>query len=626
MMTPTQISAMDRPNILVIVSEDCPPRFGCYGDPHAMTPAIDALAARGVLYENAYSTAPVCAPSRFSLITGRYPESHAPANQQRALAAWPEDMCTYPEVLREQGYYCTNNLKTDYNAEIPDSIWDECTPTAHWRNRPAGAPFVSVFNFDGTHEGAVFRRMPFIVDPDDVRVPEYLPDTAAIREDLAHYYRHIAKMDRYVAQLLRELEEDGLADSTIVIQTSDHGGVNPRSKRYLYDEGVHVPFIISAPAAFSGRLPAQPSRIDTAVSTVALAPTIIALGGGAVPSSMHECSLLEQEPSGYAFSMRNRMDERYDMIRTVRDRRYRYIRNYLPHRPLGQHQGFAWMAAGYKAWEHAWQDGTLNGAQSAFWLPKAGIELYDTATDPDEVHNLAGSVEHAEVERRLRDVLRAHMIRVRDNGFIPEGAEAEGIDRAGDDAFYPFARVFEVADLVPDLDPAHTSRFLSALGDDDPIVRRWGAIGLLALGPDRLDDSVLQGVDERRAVESDPFVRMPLAELLIVAGRSDASDLAAYAAVTQPFGVRLEALNALTAIDPFIARGARREVEQAAEDDDEYIGGAGRYLRLRLNDEYTPESQVFLPGKLDAAPEMLARFDQHLDTTELSPFEITRQR
>ena len=236
-----------RPNIVWTVSEDCPPRFGCYGDPLAATPRLDALAARGTLFEHAYSAAPVCAPSRFALLTGVAPESNGPAHHMRAVAHRPAWMLTYPEILRGLGYHCTNNAKTDYNCDVdPHAIWDDCSTTAHWRDRPEGAPFLAVFNYDGTHESSVFGRDEFTVDPDAVRLPSYLPDTPDIRADYAHHYRHVAAMDAFVGRLLDQLAEDGLLDDTIVIHTSDHGGVNPRSKRWCYDEGLHVPLIVAA--------------------------------------------------------------------------------------------------------------------------------------------------------------------------------------------------------------------------------------------------------------------------------------------------------------------------------------------------------------------------------------------
>ncbi|GLY66592.1 sulfatase-like hydrolase/transferase [Amycolatopsis taiwanensis] len=603
-----------RPNILWIVSEDCPPRFGCYGDPHAKTPHLDALAERGVLFEHAYSAAPVCSPSRFALVTGVAPESNAPANHMRTIAAKPAWLRTYPEILRDLGYYCTNNVKTDYNADIvPAEIWDESSRQAHWRNRPDGAPFLAVFNFDDTHEGAVLSRNPFVVDPDDIRLPAYLPDTRQIREDFAQYYKNVAEMDAFVGVLLSQLEEDGLLDRTIVIHTSDHGGVNPRSKRYCYDEGLHVPLVISAPGRYADLFPKPGTRIDAAVSTIRIPATVVDLAGGEIPTYMQGHSLARTSfdaAAELAFGMRNRMDERYDMIRTVRDARFRYIRNYHPHRPYGQHQGFAWLAAGYQSWETEHRAGRLNEVQSAFWRVKPGVELYDTVADPDQVRNLAGNPDYADVEERLSRALRAHMLAVHDNGFLPEGSPMEGYDASRETGSYPLARILEIADAVPRQDPAELPRFVAALSDPDATVRRWGGIGVLALG--RAATSVAERLRVVLDGETDVFVSIPCAEALarFSADGNAAEKLARLAGADSSRPVRLEALSALTALDFDIVRAFRDVAATAAEDDDEYICEAGRYLLLQIDGTYTPESVIFPWEKLKVPQEFAAKHER----------------
>ncbi|WP_306322061.1 MULTISPECIES: sulfatase [unclassified Streptomyces] len=588
-----------RPNILWIVSEDCPPRFGCYGDPHAATPNLDALARRGTLFEHAYSAAPVCAPARFALITGVAPESNAPAHQMRSAGPKPDRLRTYPEILRELGYYCTNNAKTDYNAAIDaDAIWHASSPTAHWRDRPDGAPFLAVFNIDGTHESAVFGDHTSAVDPSAVRVPAYLPDTPEIRADLARYYRDIADMDAAVGELLGQLAADGLAGDTIVLHTSDHGGVNPRSKRYCYDEGLHVPLIVAAPERHAHLFPPPGTRIDAAVSTIRIPPTLVDLAGGEVPAYMQGASLARTDFDAtreLAFGMRNRMDERYDMIRTVRDARFRYIRNYHPHRPLGQHQGFAWLAAGYRSWETEHLAGRLDDTRSAFWRPKPGVELYDTVADPDQVHNLAGDPAYAEVERRLERALRAHLLAIHDNGFLAEGSPVQGYDASRAEGAYPLARVLEVADRIPLQDPAQLSVFLKALDDVDATVRRWGAIGVLTLGEAGTVGGAAERLGEVVELETDPFVVVPCAEALArYTGESAAVErLARLAEPDRLPPLRIEALNALTALDVADVAAFRDVVAAAADDADEYVRGAGRYLLFSIDGSYRPESVVF---------------------------------
>ncbi|MFJ6617875.1 sulfatase-like hydrolase/transferase [Kitasatospora sp. NPDC091335] len=588
-----------RPNILFTVSEDCPPRFGCYGDPLATTPHLDALAERGTLFTNAHSPAPVCAPSRFALLTGVAPESHGPAHSQRARPHLPEWMTTYPELLRGLGYYCTNNAKTDYNCDAdPQAVWDDSSRTAHWRGRPDGTPFLAVFNYDPTHESAVFGREESTVDPAEVRLPAYLPDTPEIRGDFAHYYRHIAGMDAFVGRLLAELEEDGELDNTIVIHTSDHGGVNPRSKRWCYDEGLHVPLIVAAPERHAHRFPAPGTRVDAAVSTIRVPPTLVALAGGETPAHMGGESLARTSfdtAGALAFSMRNRMDERPDLIRTVRDARYRYIRNYAPHRPYGTHQAFAWLAAGYRSWEAEHLAGRLTDVQDAFWHEKPGVELYDCVADPDQVRNLAGDPAHAEAEKRLDDALRAHVLAVHDNGFLPEGSPAEGYDASRAADAYPLARILDIADAVGHRDPARIPRFTTALADPDATVRRWGAIGLLALAAGALTAEATAVLRRTATGDPDPHVRVAGAEALAKHTGDPAAValLAGFAAPAHPESLRLEALDALTALGPESVAPHRDVVAAAAGEPLEYVGNAARYLLLRIDGGYTPQARVF---------------------------------
>ncbi len=595
-------NASDRPNILCVVSEDCPPRFGCYGDPLAHTPNVDRLAERGVTFEQAFCSAPVCAPSRFALITGIASESNAPANQHRAVGSVPRWMQTYPEILRSLGYYCTNNFKTDYNSDIdPDLIWDDCSATATWRNRPEGAPFLAVFNFDGTHESSVFGRQPFVVDPDDIVLPPYLPDIPAVREDFAQHYRKIADFDDFVGLLLRLLETDGLTHKTIVIHTSDHGGVTPRSKRYCYDEGLHVPLLVAAPDRFADLFPPPGSRVDAPVCTIRIPPTLVDLAGGEIPSYMQGTSLARRKfdaDKELAFAMRNRMDERYDVIRTVRDVRFRYIKNYHPHRPLGQHQAFGWEAAGYQVWEEEYLAGRLDDVQSTFWRPKAGIELYDTVADPHEIHNLAGNPEFAEVEQRLSGALRDHLLEVYDNGFLAEGSSAEGYDASREPEAYPLDRVLRLADLVVLRDRANLPELLSALDERDPTVRRWAAIGVLAMA--EADSDTSARLRAALLVEQQPSVVIPCAEALArYTGDAHAVvRLAALVGAEYSMGERLEALSALTALDVDAVRPFRDAIVAASDDSNVDISSAGRYLLLRLDGTYTPRSPTFAWEKL----------------------------
>ncbi|MGW5648172.1 sulfatase family protein [Saccharopolyspora sp. NPDC003752] len=613
-------TAPERPNVLWIVAEDCPPWYGCYGDPRASTPAIDALAARGVLYERAYSPAPVCAPSRFALLTGVAPESHSPADRMRAAAARPDWMATCPELFRSAGYYCTNNAKTDYNLDVDaNAVWDESSRTAHWRDRPAESPFFAVFNYDPTHESSIFDENSSLaraiaqlvgkpnpeppgptVPPEAIRVPRYLPDTPEVRADFVRYYSIVARLDAFVANLLDQLAEDDLIENTVVLLTSDHGGVTPRSKRYLYEEGLHVPLLVSAPPHLAERLTAAGSRHPDPVSTLAIPPTLLELAGLPVPDQMREPALTAPTAPALAFGERGRMDERFSLVRTVRSRRFRYLRNYTPHRPVIQHQAFAWNAAGFRSWEQEHTAGRLTPEQERWWLPADPVELYDVDADPDEVENLAGRPEFAAVEAELREALRERILAGNDNGFLPEDSPLLGWDATREPGAYPLDRILSLADRGLDRDSAALPDFLTALTDDDATVRRWAAIGILWLAP--AAPGAAAGL-RIALTDSEPSVVVPAAEAFArIAGDEDAyAALARVAALESAPWARLEAINALTHLDLDRVRPYRAVIDAAAESGGEYLGNAGRYLRLQLDGEYTPDAPVFDPTPLLAA-------------------------
>ncbi|NBQ25648.1 MAG: sulfatase, partial [Verrucomicrobia bacterium] len=224
--------AADRPNILWITSEDNGPHLGCYGDTYAHTPNLDGLAAKGVIYLNAWSTAPVCAPARTTLISGVYPPATG-GQHMRSMAPMPAFMKMYPQYLRQAGYYCTNNSKEDYNLSQSGQVWDESSRKAHWKNRPDGKPFFAIFNITTSHESQIRKRPHQAVhDPAKVRVPAYHPDTPEVRQDWAQYHDKITEMDATAGKHLRELEQAGLAEDTIIFYYGDHGSGMPRSKRW----------------------------------------------------------------------------------------------------------------------------------------------------------------------------------------------------------------------------------------------------------------------------------------------------------------------------------------------------------------------------------------------------------
>jgi len=590
---PTKV---DRPNILWIVSEDNNPYVGAYGDTLAHTPTIDGLAKKGLLFRNVYSNAPVCAPSRFGILTGVYPESCAPANQMRATAKLPRDFRTYPELMRAAGYFCTNNAKTDYNCDVdPKAIWDNEGKAAHWRSRDDKAqPFMAVFNYETTHESRLFKPTPGRVTPDMVTLPPFLPDTPGIRQDFASYYNLMEKMDGQLAERLAELEADGLADDTIVFHYSDNGGVLGRSKRYCYDEGLRCAMVVYVPPKWRHLMPAAPgSEIQTPVSFIDLAPTVLALAGVASPPQMRGKPFLGRKarPQALAFGMRNRMDERIDFQRTVTDGRWRYIRNYMPHRPWSQHQAFEWLAKGYQDWEQAHIDGKLNAVQDRFFQTKPFEELYDLSVDPHEIEDLARDPAHDATRARFSRLLDAHMSGIHDNGFLPEGMAGEGWTESRNPQLYPLKKVMALARIAAAGGADALPRLREAIASPVEVIRYWGAMGLVIQG--EAARPMMQAMLERLATEKSPHVRIQLSEALARLGetRGSVPALIALCAPTHPWQIRLHAINALT----FIGDAAKPALDAATamiDSGNQYLSSAGKYLALRLTGQYAPSVPI----------------------------------
>ncbi|MEK3910279.1 sulfatase-like hydrolase/transferase [Paenibacillus sp. FSL H7-0331] len=419
----------DRPNILWISLEDTSPRFGCYGDTLARTPFIDELAAAGTVYSNAFAVAGVCSPSRSAIITSMYPTAigahhmrtehvnkFTPELPTPYFAVPPAHVKTFTEYMRAEGYFCTNNWKTDYQFPSPLTAWDEDGREAHWRHRETGQPFFAVFNHVLTHESSMWGDMirkayypdmatdrPLITDPDQVKLPPYLPDTPKIRESIARYYDLIAEADKFVGALLRQLEEDGLADNTIVFLWSDHGEGLPRAKRWPYDAGIRVPLIVRWPGVM------EPGQVnDTLVSLIDLGPTVLSLAGAAMPSHLQGQPFLgaHAKSRDYIFATRDRYDESYDMVRAARDKRYKYIRNYYPEKPYLQWIQFSHQ---HPAFQELWRlelSGQLEGDQRLLMQNTRPVEeLYDCVNDPYEMRNLAVDPSYRVDLERLRTVL-----------------------------------------------------------------------------------------------------------------------------------------------------------------------------------------------------------------------------
>ena len=453
-----------RPNILWLVLEDTSPILAAYGDTTIDTPNINRLAREGVTYTNAFSPSGVCSPSRASLALGMYPSSIG-ANHMRTFshteitglpkyeAVPPPEAKMLSQYMRSLGYYTTNNYKTDYQFNAPKSAWDENGVFAHWRNRPSGMPFFSVVNFTTTHESGLFEpygfrkiemRHYFSDDAEkiaklpahhlektteaetlihvpkdlDFPIPPYLPDTPIVRRDLWKMYNNLAEADRQIGAVLAQLEEDGLMEDTIIFFYSDHGGPLPRQKRLIYDSGLKVPLIIRFPhEKYAGALD------DQLVSFVDFAPTTLHLAGFNAPDHMQGIDFIGERGSERQFvhAAADRFDGFTDAIRSVRGKRYKYIRNYRPE------QGY-YLPVDYREKIPTMQEllrlrdlGKLTDEQAQWFRKKKEVdELYDTLTDPHELNNLASNPAYNELLRELKHELKIWLDQINDSPEVSE--------------------------------------------------------------------------------------------------------------------------------------------------------------------------------------------------------------
>lgn len=419
------------PNFLFIFAEDISTDIGPYGDTYARTPTLDRLATEGRVYRNCFSVSGVCAPSRSGIITGMYPTTIG-THHMRSKGVPPSFVKCFTEYLRAAGYYCTNNSKTDYNFDSPITAWDESGNKAHWRNRAEGQPFYASFTIVTTHESQIrtsdedFARNTARVptehrhDPALATLPPYYPDDPAIRRDWARYHDLITAMDLKVADLLAELEADGLVENTVVVFIGDNGRGLPRGKRWMYDSGIHVPLIVRWP----GKVAAG-SVSEELMSFLDFAPTFISLAGTTPPEHLQGRVFLGEnvnpEPQ-FVFAARDRTDEIFDRTRAVRDRQFKYIRNLAPEVPYDLRVEYAEQQPTMQALRRLHAAGELSSLQESllFAQTRPPEELYDCATDPHEVRNLADDPEHSERLATMRTALDEWMTCTGDLGAVPE--------------------------------------------------------------------------------------------------------------------------------------------------------------------------------------------------------------
>ena len=443
-------------NVVWISCEDMGPILGSYGNDLIKTPNIDKLASEGVRYTNAYSTAGVCAPSRFSIITGMYsarlgahnmrtgnyhnyktPEQVSYRKNIGVLdtegknipeyeVVTPTYVKPFTEILRNNGYYCANNFKCDYQFNTPFTAWDEVSATVSYRDAPKDKPFFYVWNSLLTHESRIWERsnQPLSVNPQDITIPSYFPDIPEVRNDIARKYSNIEEMDKKVGELLIQLEEDGLLESTIIMFWSDHGGNLLRQKRAVGNSGLNVPLIIRYPNKKDA------GKVDERiVSLMDLGPTVLSLLGIKPPKYYDGKAIAgqyEQSPRKYVFGTADRFDESIDMQRSVLDGRYVYIKNFMPEKPLIYRNKYREQINMNSKLIQMDSLNKLEGdAKYIFMKTKPNEEFYDLLNDPYEVNNIIDDTKQADRINDFRVALENWQREINDQGFIAENKLVE---------------------------------------------------------------------------------------------------------------------------------------------------------------------------------------------------------
>ncbi len=551
-----------RPNVLWISVEDINPLLGCYGDRYAKTPHLDALAAAGIRYANAHSMAPVCSASRAAIITG-VAAGALGTHHHRSTVAAPRHLRLLPAYLRDAGYFTSNCAKTDYNlagtaspqrdgtAPLSADAWDAWSNAAHWRQRGPGQPFFAVFNYTECHsfvtkdpdETVLAERLTLLQpddfhDPEQAPLPPYHPDIPEFRKAWARYYDAVTQIDYHVGRHVAELREDGLWDDTIVVFWADHGTGMLRAKHWLWEQGDHVPLVVRFPRRWQHLAPAAPGAVvEEPVTTLDLTASTLAMAGLPIPEYLHSRPVLCARGGAggagaggagaggagaagvgggvshrpFVVTGRDRLDTRFELIRAVRERRFRYQRNFFPHLPYFPYENSIYWSSYIRAWDRLARAGRLVGAQRQIAAQRKPFEeLYDGAADPWFVRDLVPAGEHAEVAARMRGQLYEWMVEHRDLGLIDE---PELYERADGGPLWlvgercdNYEQILDTADLSR-RGPEQRGELLRRAADPDSAIRFWALTGL----------AILECADEAVAAAFGAALRDPAVSVRIAA-------------------------------------------------------------------------------------------------------------
>ena len=524
----------EKPNILWIVTEDNSIHYmNLYTMGGAEMPAISQLANQGVVFNNAFSNAPVCSVARSTIITGVYaPRIGTQYHRKMSMVKLPEHIKPLPAYLNQAGYYTSNNAKEDYNFIKENKVWDESSKKASYKNRKEGQPFFHVQNFHNTHEGQLHFNSKQLTSAletnelDSIMPFPFHPDTPTFRYTQSLYYNHHKDVDKEMGKFLKDLKDEGLMDNTIIFYYGDHGGVLPRSKGYLYETGLNVPMVVYMPEKWKHLNPFKiGSRTSTFVDFVDLVPTVLSLAGVNIPKGLDGTPFLgknidktEIEKQDITFGYADRFDEKYDLVRSVRKGKYKYIRNYQPFNVDGIYNFYRYKMLAYKEWYKLFQEGKLNDIQSQFFKPRHPEALYDIENDPYETQNLASSIEHQMKLFDLRNILSNHLMNQPDLSFFPEPYFLEnGLENGldfGQKNKELIKKLIQTANL--NLEPYNEvkNEISEALDNKNPWVRYWGLITCSSFGTEASEH--LEKINFLFKNDSENLVRIRAAEYLML--------------------------------------------------------------------------------------------------------------
>lgn len=517
------------PNFVFMMSEDVAPHFvGLYNEGRgAQTPNVEFLASEGIIFNNAYSNAPVSSAARSTMITGCYgPRLGVSFHRKLELLPIPQGQHLFPAYLRQKGYFTACAAKHDYNCKMDNTAWDiKSGVMGDWRKRPnKDQPFLFIRTNGTSHEGHIqfidkkkMAEHKTFHSPDDVKVLPMHPNTELFRYTYAAFYDNIRTVDTELGEMIEMLREDNLLDNTFIFYMGDNGGSLPASKGYTTEVGLRVPLVVYIPKAWRNKLPIPiKSRIDGIVSFMDLGPTLLNLAGIDVPDFMDGKPFLGEDITVEKINKRDevygygdRFDELYAFNRTVRKGNLKYSRNFLPYHPKSLYSQYRYQQNTFGEWKELYEAGKLNEVQSRFFEPQGPEELYDLEKDPNETRNLAQLPEYQDELKKLRKRLFNYMTEMNDLGILPENIWlTEGTPTPADYGKASHKRIskaLETANLQLLTYSEGYKKALKALDSSDPVQRYWALTDFIYWGKDAAP--MIDRIEKFYQTEKEPFLR-----------------------------------------------------------------------------------------------------------------------